>query len=312
MIESSAPVTSDFTDYCRFFCQLRWLVASGQDESAEAETLRDDMDVLWRRLTSADLDRLDALADDLSHIGIERSYSGTVPDDLTGELRKILTGKDFDRALEFLRENEKRLPPHDVAALRGVLWAELGQHAPAAMFFADAVRLMPGNTQMRALYLRALLKSGQAETARSEALQMVTDDGDPYTLLLAADTLFDCLNWNDGTASAAELKEIIELVGRGMKCLKDDPIAEPWRSAIASSALYSKALSHEILGEMSEAVIAARQAEQLVPALADSAATKQIDWSSEGNGRLRRQLQERRRRSHDAIVPITDRWLCAA
>lgn len=311
MHQNLAACTPQFTEYTRRLCRLRTLAASGQDENAEAERLRDEMDVLWRRLTSADLDRLDALALDLSHVGIDRDYSGTVPDALELEFRAIVAIKDFDGALRFLRENEVRLPRHDVAVLRGVFWADLGQYAPAAVFLSDAIRLRPGDSRVQALYFRSLLNSAQPELARSQALRMIDRTQDPYVLLLAADVLFDCLGWHQDPARETELRLIIQLAARGIKDLPETP-TDSWRSAIASSALFSKALSHELLGEAPEAIAAAAEGEQLAPLPPAGAVAAQVDKTVEGNGRFHRQVQERRRMLHDAIVLFPDPPLCAA
>jgi hypothetical protein len=312
MTEISVLPTSYFTDYCRLFCGLQSLVDAGNDEGAEGETLRDDMDVLWRRLTSADLERLDGLAVDLSCIGVDRAYSGTVPKALNDELRQILAGKDFDAALRFVRDHEDQLPPDHVPVLRGIFWGDLGQHVPASMFFADAVRLRPKDVQMRALYFRSLLKSGQLALAKSEAVRMVADTADPFAFLLAADVLFDSLDWREGAVPEPELRQVIQLTIHGMKAL--GTIApNSWRAAIASSALFSQALSHEILGETSEAMVSAAEAERLAPLRRANTVTGQAEQGpAEGNGRFRRHLQECRQLSHDAFAQLAGQPACAA
>ncbi|HVA45965.1 MAG TPA: hypothetical protein VNH11_06220 [Pirellulales bacterium] len=311
IIETAASCAPGFTEYCRLFCQLRSLVAAGQDESAEGEELRDEMDFLWQRLTRADLDRLDGLAADLSHVGTERTQSGEVPDALCAEFRSLLATRDFDGALRFLRENEGRLPARDVAVLRGILWADLGQYAPAAVFMSDAIRLSPGDVRFLALYFRFLLSSGQAKLAKAEAARLTLDVADPYLLLLSADVLFDSLESIPGSGFEMELREVIQLVNRGIGSLPEAPSA-PWRSAIASAAMYSKALSHELLGEEAEAMTAASEADKIAPLGRATAIASQPKASAQSNGRFREELHARRRLAHDEIVTSASPSLSAA
>lgn len=303
--------TPAFTKYCQLFCHLQSLIASGQDETPEGEALRDDMDVLWQQLTSDELDHLDALTFDLSRVGVQRAYSGTVPDALHEEFKDLLSRKDIEGALRFLRENEEHLPPHDVSALRGIFWSDLGQYAPAAVFFFDAIVLKPDNAQVRVLWFRSLLKSGQREAARSEALRLVARTANPYDLLLAADVLFDSLDLQGSPTIEQDLRQIIQLTERGMESAGEIP-PNSWCAAIASAAMFSKALSHEVLHQTCESIAAAVQAEQLISLpCAIAVANRVTDGKTDGNGRLREQLEEGRRLSHQAMER-PDTALCAA
>lgn len=184
-------------------------------------------------------------------------------------------------------------------------------HEIAAVFFGEAVRQSPADIEMLSCYLRSLIKCGHLDGARRKARFIANKEVHPFTLLLAADVLFDCLDLHGDSAAPSDLRMIAELVNRGMKNIGAIQ-NNSWRAAVVSSALFSKALCHEILGERSDAIAVAAQAEQLIPLASSLAVVSQVtDQMAERNGSLREQLQDRRRIPHEALEK-PDAWLCAA
>lgn len=299
-----------FRESLQLLRESHFLAVAGKDEGSEADAVREAMERLWWRLSETEQQRLEGLSADLHSIGENRAVRAAVPNEIAKACKAAIASANWDRALTILREHESELPPHEVAAMRGVAWGHFGRHEIASLFFAEASRLKPDGIALKCIYLRTLVRAGQPVEAREQALHIAKTTADSLELLLAADVLFDCLDWHLGSAPEAELRQIVQIAARGIKDLRDTP-TDSWRSALVSSALFSKALCHELLGEASEAIAAAAQAEQLVPLPPASAVATQVVEAADGHGSFRRHLQERRRMLHDA-TSVTDPPLCAA
>lgn len=284
---------------------------SGLDEAPEAKAARQELDRRLSQLNAVQGERQRGLLADLRSIGVSREVVAADSKQAAHDFEAATKHHEWDLALTILREHENEILPAEVAAMRGVSWAQLGNDEIAALFFGEAVRQNPTNIEILSCYLRSLIKCGHFDRARRKARFIVNKEADPLTLLLAADVLFDCLELDGGSVAPPDLRLITELVNRGMKNVGTIQ-ANSWRAAIASSALFSKALSHELLGQTSDAIAAAAQAEQLISLpSAIAMAGRMTDGKTEGNGHLREQLQEGRRISHQAIEK-PDASLCAA
>jgi tetratricopeptide (TPR) repeat protein len=284
---------------------------AGLEEAPEARAARQELDRRLSRLDAVQEERQRGLLADLRSIGVNREVVAAESKQAAQDCEAAIKHHEWDLALTILREHENEVLPAEVAAMRGFLWAQLGNDEIAALFFGEAVRQKPTNMEMLSCYLRSLIRCGHFDDARRKARFIVNKDADPLTLLLAADVLFDCLDFDGGSVAPSDLRLITELVNREMKNVGTIQ-ANSWRAAIVSSALFSKALSHELLGETSDAVAAATQAEKLITLPSDIAEpARMTDGKTEGNGRLREQWQEGRRILHQAIEK-PDTSLCAA
>ncbi len=128
--------------------ELHRLTIAGQDDSPEADAIRDATDGPWAALSETERTRAGGLSEDL--------YS--ISDELAGEpqemnpqvqagLADAVTARErgkWDRALELLRRWGKHLPPELVSNLRGTIWLQAGDPETAALFSEHSGTLKAG------------------------------------------------------------------------------------------------------------------------------------------------------------------------
>ena len=105
-------------------------MAAGEGDSPAGDSVRDEMDALWPKLTEDEGRRLRGLSADLYALSGEEiprtTTSQKTRDELPLRIRDALEGERFDEVLELLRLRPEFLPGHAVAYLRGRCWLELG------------------------------------------------------------------------------------------------------------------------------------------------------------------------------------------
>lgn len=273
---------------------------SGLNEAPEARAARKELDRRWSLLDTMQRERQRGFLTDLGSIGVSREAVAAASKQVMREFEAAMKRHEWDLALTILREHENEILPAEVSAVRGVCWSQLGNHEIATIFFGEAVRLNPANVEMLSCYLRSLIRCGDFGEARRNAMFIVNKEAGPFALLLAADVLFDSLA-HGNPVDHSDLRLIIELVNRGMKNVGTIP-ADSWQAAVASSARFSQALCHEMLGERADAIAAAAYADQLISLTSAFAGTGPITGQmAEHNGSLREQLQDRRNILHEAM-----------
>ena len=246
MIRANPSQSDPFSQSVGLLRELHLLTVEGKDETDEADRIRDAMDGPWGQLNSEERARLRGLSADLYSIG-EDFASPAVPSDRgAAEFDQAFHSRDWDKALEILREQQGLLPA-GVAALRGVVWAELGYHEIAALFFTEAYRLQPRNIDLKASYLRALVHAGHTAEASEQALEGINAATDPYELLLSAEILFDCVQ-SGGGATESEFRQIINLIERGLTLMGESPLDQSWARRVCSAYL-TMALCFDSIGD---------------------------------------------------------------
>jgi hypothetical protein len=163
-----------YGEYVRHLLRLHSLMAAGRGDSAEADAVREEMLVPWRRLDPDELARVDGLSADLYMLTGEEIFAAAEPAERTRSrleprLHAAWAKRDWDEVLALLRTGPDFLTPDRLAYLRGRCWAELGHPDVALLFFDHASRLSPGNLNYRALALEPLLQLGQLDEARQRA-----------------------------------------------------------------------------------------------------------------------------------------------
>lgn len=251
MIRANPSKSDPFSQSVGLLRELHLLTIEGRDESEGADQIREAMEAPWRQLSSEERTRLEGLSADLYSIG-ETITSPAIPSDRGAvEFEQAVLSRDWDKALELLRR-QRVLQPANVAALRGVVWTELGHAEIAALFFAEAYRLGPLNTDFKANYLRSLVHSGRTGEARRQALDGIDNTTNPYEVLLSAEILFDCAqidgNATDGEAPESEFRRIIDLIERGLTLLGEQSLDQRWAKRVCTAYL-TVALCYDALGD---------------------------------------------------------------
>ncbi|MEX2122063.1 MAG: hypothetical protein WD847_20960 [Pirellulales bacterium] len=165
MIKRLPPESPAFVDSARLLVQLHKLLRTGQGDSVQADSVRDQMDGPWRELDEENASRIRGLSADLYSIGEQREASH-LTEEQASVLHSQLESGDWHEALKFLREHELCIPPADLASFRGRCWARLKHHEVALLFFEEARRLKPGDEELNALYLQTLIAANHTGAAR--------------------------------------------------------------------------------------------------------------------------------------------------
>lgn len=134
-------LSSAFRESVRLMVRLHYAMTTGDPDGPEAEAIRDAMESPWYAMTATEQELVGGLSEDLYTIGEERAVSGELAHVFDSELTSALTASGPEHTLEVLREHRLELPPEQVAALRGICWARLGQPDAAKPFFEEAARI---------------------------------------------------------------------------------------------------------------------------------------------------------------------------
>jgi tetratricopeptide (TPR) repeat protein len=171
-------------DHAHLLIELHRLIAAGKGDDAEADDVRDAMDVSWYQLRAEEIDAVNGLSADLYSIGQNRKAYEKPTAAFMQDLQGRVVSGDWHEVLTLVREHESILPPERVAMLRGLAWANLQLFEPAIEFLQEAMRLSPNNKDVRLLLLSCLVQAGRT----NEAVRLAAESTDQSTLELASST----------------------------------------------------------------------------------------------------------------------------
>ena len=146
----------------RGLLRLHQLTAAGQDESADADAIRDNLERPWYELSEIERQCVAGLSEDLYSI---TEASGQPLQTTPQAQRKLLEAidareaGDWDKALEILRRWGRYLDPAQLSFLRGSVWHKAGDNETAATFYEHATRLNPDDDHFMCMHLSALRMS---------------------------------------------------------------------------------------------------------------------------------------------------------
>lgn len=137
----------------RGVCKLHYLMLEGKDDdSPEAESIRDATDAPWNALSQAERQLVRQLSEDLFSL----SEPAREIRPMTAEVMAILAAVDDARArgdgehaLMLLRHCSIFLAPARLSYLRGLIWRDAGDGETAALFLRHATKLAPENGAYR-------------------------------------------------------------------------------------------------------------------------------------------------------------------
>jgi hypothetical protein len=121
--------------------RLHALAVAGEDDSPEAEAIRDGLEVPWRGLSDAERKRLTGLSEDLYSISSQPDLLLPMDSEVQHKLVAALEARrngEWDEALEVLRQLTRYLEPAVLSYLRGSVWLAAGDDATAALFLRHA------------------------------------------------------------------------------------------------------------------------------------------------------------------------------
>ncbi len=161
--------SSSFKLVAKGLVELHRLGKSGNDDSPEADSIRDALDAPLDALSQKEKHRAQWLSEDL--YSVSEPASGAVLIEMTAQAQQqfdevfaALQSGDWDGALALLRRCQEYIAPALLSYLRGEIWSDAGYPEAAAMFYGYASESDPTNAHYRALHLKALDQSAPAVT----------------------------------------------------------------------------------------------------------------------------------------------------
>lgn len=249
--------SSSFKIVAKGLVELHQLIAAGQDDSSEAEAVRDALDAPLKALNATEKIRAQWLSEDL--YSISESSPGAVdpinPLDnyLLNEADQAIKNGYLDRALELLRQLNKHVSPSLLSYHRGAIWEKAGNYDVATAFFKHASECAPEQVTYQAKYTHALETSDPASAW--EIAQAVLNDAENRSPILVAQAGHICFN-KTRIASYAEsaklCRTLVPILQHNMGRLEQDQHTAGHDSAYCLT-VYLLGLCHEFLGHSSDA-----------------------------------------------------------
>ncbi len=180
MSTSTKSQDSHFDSYVKLLLELADLMRRGLGDEDEAELVRDQMDNHWYEMDSSQIQLVRGLSADLYSIGVDRKPEGKLDENERAKLQSLIDAGQWSGVLDLVREHEAKLPPEEVAGVRGVCWEALGQHDAATAFFDEAVRINPRVAKFDIPRLCLLIRSGRIDEAVALAQSLPSDAWSKY------------------------------------------------------------------------------------------------------------------------------------
>ena len=134
-----------FREYARLLFELHLLIAQEQDEGEDGERLRDQMDVLSRRLSQPEIEALSELSEDFYSISDPPNHWVPTTEDCAwkGDAQILRSQRRFLEAFGLLRKFAPSIDSAELALQRGRLWEQLNEPRIARAFYDHARKLVP-------------------------------------------------------------------------------------------------------------------------------------------------------------------------
>jgi hypothetical protein len=138
MAEQTLSRSPAYVESIRGLARLHELIENGQDESPEADPVRDRLEQPWHDLTDVEKQRITGLSEDLYFLSdpvCERLPMTPEADRALSDARAARDAGDSDRALMLLRRCANHVDPTKLAYERGRIWDQLGERDIAILFY---------------------------------------------------------------------------------------------------------------------------------------------------------------------------------
>jgi tetratricopeptide (TPR) repeat protein len=262
------PTNPSFQAVIRGMLRMHKFTLTDQDESQEAEAVRESMNDSWEGLSRAERERVTGLSKDLYEISDhpERNPEPMNPQ-AQGKLSEAFEARErgeWDRALELLRRWGKYIPAALLSYLRGTVWRAAGDAATATVFFEHASQLEPDNENYQAILLHTLKAADpQDATSRAEEVLQNSEAYKPAVVIYAADIIFGAIRAMSEAEALPTYQRLIPIMERTLARMEGrEDVDGP---ALNGMALMLLATCHEGLGDTRKAYSYYSRAIQLDP-----------------------------------------------
>lgn len=255
---TDAPLGSpSFKLVAKGLIELHRLIQQGQDESPQADLIRDALDDPLRALSENERIRAQWLSDDLysvskAEVAEPRPMSAEAQRELN-EATEARRNGQWDRALGLLRAWQDFVLPAQLSYLRGAIWLGAGQPEVAAVFYAHAADSDPENANYRVLHLHTLEKCDPV-SARGIAQSVLNrhERESPVVVTKAAEILINETRAATD-ANAIEVRQmLIPILERNLSRLEAQQLAAGTPAIAMTAGLLG--FCHEFLGDTAAAV----------------------------------------------------------
>ena len=238
---------------------LHRLIRDGNEDSPEAESIRDALDPLLQGLNRIEKERAQWLSEDL--YSISEPASASSQKEMNPQAQQQLTEaiearhvRQWDRALTLLRRWRDHISPALLSYLRGSIWLEAGNFNVATVFFGHAMEIDPENASYRVSYMSTLAKS-DPESAKQLAKEVSDHDQAyaPVVVAQAALILFSSARIASDAESSQRYGDLIPILQRTLSRIEADQEATSRLSAYALTASLL-GYCHQFLGNTGAAV----------------------------------------------------------
>ncbi len=270
MIAKLDTADAAFQESVTLLLRLHRMTLAGQDQTKEADALRDEMEAPWYCMSAGDRIRVDELSADLYSIGhglTAPANSPSTPADLADDIRELSENNDWDGILKRIRELESSLDPRDNAYARGICWAHLGMPSVAVEFLIEASRLRSLSAEEEALLLTCYVHAGRATEVLGRAQEIQANSRQRVLLLKAAEIFSLIADESIAENADHDRQAAIDCAERAFAAEAETPVAtdtEGFDSLVLSGLLHL-ALNYEQTGNREKAVEACRRALAIFP-----------------------------------------------
>jgi tetratricopeptide (TPR) repeat protein len=249
-----------FSQVAKSLVALHRLIKDGKDDSAEAESVRDGLDLPLKALNTAEKERARWLSEDL--YSVSEPPPGTVLTPMNAQSQEQFNAAlearqsgEWDRALGLLRRLREYISPSLLSYLRGSIWLEADNADVAAAFFGHAAETNSANASYRALYMHALAESNP-DAARKLAREVLEDDEKyaPVVVGRAAEIRFNEARTTSDADSTRLARKLISLLERNMTRIENDENTISRASAYAMT-VGVLGMCFEFIGDAGAAVL---------------------------------------------------------
>jgi tetratricopeptide (TPR) repeat protein len=237
MPERPFPTTRNYVQSLQGLHRLHSLAVAGQNESPEADAVRDSMDRPWMALTEIEKKRISGLSADLDSIGEPPTEVLPLNPQAQRKLVEACEARqagEWDKALELLRYWGRYLEPALLSYLRGSIWMEAGDYATAAPFFQHAAQSEPGNANYASLYLYTLWRSDPAAAlVRVREVLLAEERHPPAVVVRAAEIRFLSTHGMAAVDSRPVLEDLVRVLERSLARMQDEEARQTSTYALA-------------------------------------------------------------------------------
>ena len=247
---------------------LHRLIKAGQEDSPEAEAIRNALDGPLAALNPAEKQRAQWLSEDLYSISEPADESALKPmnpqaQQQLNEAYEARQRGDLDYALALLRRWKDYISPALLSYLRGTLWREFLCPEVATVFFEHASQREPTNSNFLRCYLYGLTET-RPDAAATLATKLLdrSADHDPSNVSIAASILYKATAGMSLVAAEQVCRDLIRPLKEAVLKLQR---AESEMSVALGPALVLLGACQEALGDTKSAFECYSQAIQVSP-----------------------------------------------